>query len=59
MVMLLILMVNIQKYLNLSDDNRLDARYVGTRRANGDNMDSSQYGDRAVSRRTYMGISNG
>ena len=50
---------NIQRSIKMSDDNRIDAEYRGTRRANGENIASTNNGDRAVSRRTYMGLSNG
>lgn len=50
---------NIQRSVNLSDDNRIDAEYRGTKRANGENIASASNGDRAVSRRTYMGLNGG
>lgn len=50
---------NIQKKIGLSDDNRIDAEYRGTRLANGERLSPTQNGDKQVSRRTYMGLNNG
>lgn len=59
---------NAQRSIGLSDQNtaRIRSRAISTANRNFDaapeniqSMDFSQYGDRQVSRRQYMGLSNG
>ena len=52
---------NAQRKLNLSNQNRASSAFIGRQQAQyGDGFgDSSRFGDAQVSRRAYMGLSNG